>query len=94
MPAYLNVVRESEKRLANMKKAERRIDVGNFTRPGAGANLDEQVESMLREEDPVGPARKCNGGKRDGERGDPDTQLEFDPRREQAGPDHCGDGDR
>lgn len=44
---YLTVVRESERRLSNMQKAEPRVDVANFTRPGTGANLDEQVESML-----------------------------------------------
>ena len=44
---YLNVVRESEKRLANMQQAEPGMDVARFTRPGSGANLDEQVESML-----------------------------------------------
>ena len=44
---YLSVVRESEKRLTNMQQAEPRIDVAAFTRPGSGANLDEQVESML-----------------------------------------------
>lgn len=44
---YLTVVRESEKRLRNMQAAEPKIDVAAFTRPGAGANLDEQVESML-----------------------------------------------
>lgn len=44
---YLNVVRESEKRLANMQQAEPKVDVAAFTRPGTGANLDEQVESML-----------------------------------------------
>lgn len=44
---YLTVVRESEKRLSNMQTAEPKIDVAAFTRPGAGANLDEQVESML-----------------------------------------------
>lgn len=44
---YLHVVRESEQRLANMKKVEPRKEVAGFTRPGHGANLDEQVESML-----------------------------------------------
>lgn len=44
---YLDVVRESEKRLANLQQAESGIDVGDFTRPARGANLDEQVESML-----------------------------------------------
>lgn len=44
---YLNVVRESEKRLGNMQQAEPKIDVAAFTRPGTGANLNEQVESML-----------------------------------------------
>jgi len=44
---YLNVVRESEKRLENMEQSEPRTDVAAFTRPGAAANLDEQVESML-----------------------------------------------
>ncbi len=44
---YMSVVRESEKRLANMQQAEPGIDVAAFTRPGSGANLDEQVESML-----------------------------------------------
>jgi hypothetical protein len=44
---YLNVVRESEKRLSNMHLAEPKIDVAAFTRPVTGANLNEQVESML-----------------------------------------------
>lgn len=44
---YLGVVRDSEKRLANMQQVEPNTDVAAFTRPGAGANLDEQVESML-----------------------------------------------
>lgn len=44
---YMNVVRESEKRLSNMRQAEPTIDVAAFTRPGAGADLNEQVESML-----------------------------------------------
>ena len=46
---YLNVVRESEKRLANMRRPEpgARNDFSAFERPGTGANLDEQVESML-----------------------------------------------
>lgn len=44
---YMSVVRESEKRLANMRRAKPSIDVAAFTRPGVAANLDEQVESML-----------------------------------------------
>ena len=44
---YLNVVRESERRLTNMQQARPAIDVAAFTRPGTGANLNEQVESML-----------------------------------------------
>ncbi|MEO2015871.1 MAG: DUF1552 domain-containing protein [Fuerstiella sp.] len=44
---YLNVVRESEKRLQNMQQAEPKIDVSSFTRPAHAANLDQQVESML-----------------------------------------------
>ena len=44
---YLNVVRESEKRLRNMQQAEPKVDVSSFTRPANAANLDQQVESML-----------------------------------------------
>jgi hypothetical protein len=44
---YLSVVRASEKRLQNMKKAEPRINVGALKRPLTGGNLDEQVETML-----------------------------------------------
>ncbi|MCP4172494.1 MAG: DUF1552 domain-containing protein [Fuerstiella sp.] len=44
---YLNVVRESEKRLRNMQQAEPKVDVSRFTRPANAANLDQQVESML-----------------------------------------------
>ena len=46
---YLEVVRESEKRLATMQQVEpnRKFDADAFTRPGTGANLDEQVDAML-----------------------------------------------
>lgn len=44
---YLSVVRASEKRLQNMKKAEPRVNVGALRRPITGGNLDEQVETML-----------------------------------------------
>lgn len=44
---YLSVVRASEKRLENMQHAEPRAAVSDFTRPARGANLNEQVESML-----------------------------------------------
>lgn len=46
---YLEVVRQSEKRLSNMQQVEpkTRRDTEAFTRPGTGANLDEQVDAML-----------------------------------------------
>ena len=46
---YLTVVRASEKRLSQLRKHEpsHRIDVEAFTRPSAGANLDQQVDAML-----------------------------------------------
>ncbi|MFK8115652.1 MAG: DUF1552 domain-containing protein [Rubripirellula sp.] len=46
---YLQVVRDSEKRLATMQQVEPnpKFDAEKFTRPGTGANLDEQVDMML-----------------------------------------------
>ena len=46
---YLSVVRASEKRLSTLQQHEPNVnlDVEAFTRPGAGANLDEQVNAML-----------------------------------------------
>ena len=46
---YMEVVRQSEKRLSTMQKVEpnKQFDAENFTRPGTGANLDEQVDAML-----------------------------------------------
>ena len=46
---YLSVVRDSEKRLATLQQHEpnAKMDVDAFKRPGAGANLDEQVDAML-----------------------------------------------
>ncbi len=44
---FFSVVRESEKRLQNIRQAEPGIDVADFTRPAIGGTLDDQVESML-----------------------------------------------
>ena len=44
---YLQVVRDSEKRLEKIQQSKPDYKVQDFTRPGAGGNLDEQVESML-----------------------------------------------
>ena len=44
---YMSVVRASEKRLANMRESSPKIDVDKLQRPASGANLDEQVETML-----------------------------------------------
>ena len=44
---YLTIVRESERRLQNMKQARPSVDVSRFPRPAAGGNLNDQVESML-----------------------------------------------
>ncbi|MEM1224333.1 MAG: DUF1552 domain-containing protein [Planctomycetota bacterium] len=45
---YLSVVRETEKRLQNIRATERSgFDVGTLERPLAPANLNEQVESMI-----------------------------------------------
>ena len=44
---YLTVVRETEKRLANVKAKDAQSDFSQFKRPGPSGNLDEQVESML-----------------------------------------------
>lgn len=44
---YLSVVRESERRLQNMKQATPKVDVSRFQRPPVGGNLNDQVESML-----------------------------------------------
>ncbi|MGB7347907.1 MAG: DUF1552 domain-containing protein [Pirellulaceae bacterium] len=46
---YLEVVRQSEQRLTNMEQVEpdAKFDPQAFTRPGSGANLNEQVDAML-----------------------------------------------
>ena len=44
---YLTVVRETEKRLANMKASDARNDFSEFKRPGPSGNLNDQVESMI-----------------------------------------------
>ncbi len=45
---YLSVVRETERRLENMKQAPPpAVDFASLERPARGANLDEQVETML-----------------------------------------------
>lgn len=46
---YLEVVRDSERKLGKMEQIEpcQKFDVEQFTRPGTGANLDEQVDIML-----------------------------------------------
>lgn len=46
---YLSVVRESEKRLSTLQKhaPKSNVEIEAFTRPGAGANLDEQVDAMI-----------------------------------------------
>lgn len=44
---YLTVVRETEKRLQNMKEQTRQAEFSGFQRPERSANLDEQVTSML-----------------------------------------------
>ena len=46
---YLQVVRDSERRLETLKQAQpiKKFDVESFTRPGNGGNLDEQVDMML-----------------------------------------------
>ena len=44
---YLQVVRDSEKRLKNLKEATPTIDFETLERPPLAGNLDEQVESML-----------------------------------------------
>ena len=46
---YLSVVRLSEKRLSKLQQHEpsTKHDFEKFTRPGSGANLDEQVDTML-----------------------------------------------
>ena len=44
---YLTVVRESERRLQNMKVATPKVDVSQFRRPAVGGSLNDQVESML-----------------------------------------------
>lgn len=44
---YLDVVRESEKRLQNLKQTKNRFDFSKFDRPPLAGDLDEQVESML-----------------------------------------------
>lgn len=44
---YLSVVRETEKRLANIKATGNQNEMATIERPLAPANLDEQVESMI-----------------------------------------------
>lgn len=44
---YLTIVRESERRLQNMKQSPPKVDVSQFQRPPVGGNLNDQVESML-----------------------------------------------
>lgn len=44
---YFEVIRESEKRLQDLKKIEKDFDFGSLERPPLAANLNEQVEAML-----------------------------------------------
>lgn len=44
---YLEIVRTSEKRLANIAAAPPRHNLAAFERPGSGGTLDDQVEAML-----------------------------------------------
>ena len=44
---YLTVVRETEKRLQNMRQHSAAADFSTFQRPERASNLNEQVESML-----------------------------------------------
>ncbi len=44
---YLGVVRDAEKRLANIKGQTLNTDVSKLTRPASGGNLNDQVEAML-----------------------------------------------
>lgn len=44
---YLTVVRETEKRLANMQANDARQDFADLQRPGPSGNLNDQVESMI-----------------------------------------------
>ena len=44
---YLTVVRETEKRIANMKQSQTKNDFSKLERPLVAGDLDEQVESML-----------------------------------------------
>lgn len=44
---YLSVVRETEKRLANMQANDARRDFSELKRPGPSGNLNDQVESMI-----------------------------------------------
>lgn len=44
---YLSVVRETEKRIANLQQSNRSIETPTIERPVAPANLNEQVESMI-----------------------------------------------
>ena len=44
---YLTVVRETEKRLANMAQTTSGVDFSRLRRPSPAGNLNEQVESML-----------------------------------------------
>ncbi|QDV45745.1 hypothetical protein Enr13x_56240 [Stieleria neptunia] len=44
---YLSVVRETEKRIANLQQTKNTIPIPTIERPLAPANLNEQVESMI-----------------------------------------------
>lgn len=44
---YMSVVRETEKRIANLEETNRGIEIPTPERPVAPDNLDEQVESMI-----------------------------------------------
>lgn len=44
---YLTVVRETEKRMANLAQFGSRVHVGGYQRPAVTTNLNEQVEAML-----------------------------------------------
>ncbi|MCA9140850.1 MAG: DUF1552 domain-containing protein [Planctomycetales bacterium] len=44
---YLSVVRDAEKRIANLKESNRAVEAPTIERPLAPANLNEQVESMI-----------------------------------------------
>lgn len=44
---YLSVIRETEKRLDNMKSSRPRTELAAVERPGAPGNLNDQVDSMI-----------------------------------------------